>query len=360
MHPLLTQRRSLVAYLLFWAGLSAVPWVLIHSLAPLGALLLSAISTVAFALGTLSVWYLCRALPLLPARLWRVVSIHAAAAAFWSVGFLACSQLLAELLSLLPAWRALPADVGAAEGALLGVGALFYLLVATFHYVLAELEQRRLAGEREAVLALAAQRAELSALRAQVHPHFLFNSLNTVSALIGYDTVKAREACLLLAQYLRGTLGAQERALVSVREEWSLCERYLAMEALRLGERLRIEVSMEASAQACEIPSLLLQPLVENAVTHGIAPVAEPQPLCLRARCYGGRLTVELENGLDPALDARPRLARHQGGLGLANVRARLFGQYGNDATLRVEREVDRFRVVLDLPASSPQSAEAG
>jgi len=351
-HPLLAQPRSLSAYLLFWAGLSAVPWVLIHSSTPLAALVLSAACTLAFALGTLSVWYLCRALPLQPAKLWRVVSIHAAAAALWSIGFLVCSQLLAELLALLPALRALPADVRAAEGALLGVGALFYLLVATFHYVLAELEQRRLAGEREAVLALAAQRAELSALRAQVHPHFLFNSLNTVSALIGYDTVKAREACLLLAEYLRRTLGAQEHALVPLRDEWSLCERYLAMEALRLGERLRVEVSMEEPAEHCEVPSLVLQPLVENAVKHGIAPVDEPQPLHVRARCRDGRLTVELENGLDPT----PR--RSVGGLGLANVRARLFGQYGNDATLRVERQVDRFIVVLDLPASSPHGAE--
>lgn len=350
MHPLLAQRRSLSAYLLFWAGLSAVPWVLIHSTTPLGALLLSVACTMAFALCTLPVWYLCRALPLLPAKLWRVVSIHAAAAAAWSLGFVACSQLLAEPLSLAPAWRALPADVAAAEGALIGVGALFYLLVATFHYVLAELEQRRTAGEREAVLALAAQRAELSALRAQVHPHFLFNSLNTVSALIGYDTVKAREACLLLAEYLRGTLGAQERALVPLREEWSLSERYLAMEALRLGERLRIEVSMDDSAQDCEIPSLLLQPLVENAITHGIAPVDAPEPLRVRARCRDGRLTLELENGLNPA----PR-RRSGGGLGLANVRARLFGQYGNEATLRVEREANRFSVVLNLPARLPQ-----
>jgi len=353
MHPLLAQRRSLSAYLLFWAGLSAVPWLLIHSTTPLGALLLSTACTVAFALSTLPVWYLCRALPLLPGQLWRVVWIHAGASALWSVGFVACAQLLAELFTLLPVWHALPAQVDAAEGALIGVGALFYLLVATFHYVLAELEQRRLAGEREAVLALAAQRAELSALRAQVHPHFLFNSLNTVSALIGYDPVKAREACLLLADYLRGTLGAQERALVPLAQEWALCERYLAVEALRLGERLRIEVVMDESAKQCEVPSLLLQPLVENAVTHGIAPVDEPLPLRVRARCHDGRLTIELENGLDPAPRRRP------GGLGLANVRARLFGQYGGDATLRVEREAERFVVLLNLPARSPHGAEA-
>ena len=353
MHPLLAQPRSLSAYLAFWAGLSAVPWVLIHSSGRWGALLLSAACTLSFALATLPTWYLCRALPLLPARIWRVFSTHAAAAGLWSIAFLAFSQLFAELLALLPAWRALPSEVGAAEGALLGVGALFYLLVATFNYVLAELEHRRIAGEREAVLALAAQRAELSALRSQVHPHFLFNSLNTVSALIGYDAAKAREACLLLAEYLRGTLGAQTRPLVTLREEWALCQRYLAVEALRLGERLHVEAAMDESAELCQVPSLLLQPLVENAVTHGIAPADEPQPLRVRARRRGSRLTLELENGLAPAPRRRP------GGLGLANVRARLFGQYGGDASLRVERESNRFVVVIDLPASSPASAEA-
>jgi LytS/YehU family sensor histidine kinase len=263
------------------------------------------------------------------------------------VAFLACSLLVAELLALVPLLRALPTEVAAAEGALVSVGALFYLLVATFNYVLGEQELRRTAADREAVLALAAQRAELSALRAQVHPHFLFNSLNTVSALIGYDAAKARAACLLLAEYLRGTLSAQDRPLVALHDEWALSERYLAVEALRLGERLRVEVSMEESALTCEIPSLLLQPLVENAVTHGIAPVDEPEALHVQARRRGERLTIELENGLDPA----PR--RKDGGLGLANVRARLFGQYGDDASLRIERQGGRFRVLVDLPARS-------
>src|SRR6185436_6379889 len=98
-------------------------------------------------------------------------------------------------------------------------------------------------------------------------------------------------------------------------------------------------------ARACLVPSLLLQPLVENAITHGIAPVDEPKPLRVRARCHDGRLGLELENGIDPA----PR--RRDGGVGLANVRARLSAQYGSDATLRIERDSQRFLVILDLPA---------
>ncbi|HEY6080186.1 MAG TPA: histidine kinase [Polyangiaceae bacterium] len=353
MHPLLAPRRPLPAYLLFWAGLSVVPCVLLDSATPLAGLALMLVSTVGFAFATLPTWYLCRALPLRPGRTFRVLSIHGAAAAVWSLLFVATTKLLAEALGLLSEWHRLPHELSRSEGALFGVGALFYLLVATFHYVLAELELRHAALERESALAGSAQRAELQALRAQVHPHFLFNSLNTVSALIGYDPAKAREACVLLAEYLRGTLRAQDQALVPLREEWSLCERYLKVEGLRLGERLRVDLELDEAAAACLVPSLLLQPLVENAMTHAIAPLDEPRPLRVRAQRRGGRLSLELENGVDPAPRAR------EGGVGLANVRARLFAQYGSDATLRIEKDPERFLVLLDLPAGSPDTEAA-
>ncbi|HTQ05282.1 MAG TPA: histidine kinase [Polyangiaceae bacterium] len=353
MHPLLAQRRSLGAYLLFWACLSVVPFLLLQAAAPLGALVLAAICTVAFALITLPSYYLCRALPLGPGRLARVSSAHGAAAIVWSLVFLVCWKAFVEVLAYVPAWHGLPNDVDRAEPALLGVGALFYLLVATFHYMLAELDLRRDAIEREAALALNAQRAELQALRAQVHPHFLFNSLNTVNALIGYDPGKAREACVLLADYLRGTLGAQEHALVPLGDEWALCERYLAVEKLRLGERLALDVELDEQARACLVPSLLLQPLVENAMTHGISRVSDPAPLRVRALVRGERLVVVIENGIDPEPRRRP------GGVGLANVRARLAAQYGDTAILHVERDATKFRVVVKLPARSPASPEA-
>ncbi len=351
MHPLLSERRSLAAYLSFWGGLSVVPCVLLRPSSLLGALILSLVCSVLFALFTLPTFYLCRALPLVRGNAARLLASHLVAATVWALFFLLSARLTAEVLALLPVFHALPLEVSTAEGPLLGTGALFYLLVATFHTMLVALEQRRDAAEREATLALSAQRAELAALRAQVHPHFLFNSLNTVSALIGYDPPKAREACLLLAEYLRGTLRAQDHALVSLGEEWALAERYLAVESLRLGERLKLEIDVEEGARSCQVPSLLLQPLVENAITHGIAPVDEPGPLRVQARRRSGRLAIELENGIDTT----PR--RREGGTGLANVRARLAAQYGGDASLRIERDSGRFRVLVDLPATASEDA---
>lgn len=350
MHPLLVHRRSLWAYLLLWSGLAVLPGALLRSATPLGALLLSVVCTLAFAAATLPTWHVCRALPLERGSGQRAAWAHTAATLFWSGAFLVAFEIGAPLLALIPSFRALPAEVDAAYGVLLGIGGLFYLLVAAFHYLLAELQRGREAAERAAALAVLAQKAELEALRAQVHPHFLFNSLNTVNALIGYDPARAREACILLADYLRSTLRAQERSLVPLSEEWALCERYLRVEALRLGERLRVEVVLEPLAAACAVPSLLLQPLVENAMTHGVALVEAPEPLRLRAWRAGARLAIELENGVDPA----PQ--RHDGGLGLANVRARLAAQYGRDAGLRIERTASHFSVRLDLPALVPNT----
>lgn len=347
MHPLFAQRRLLLAYLAIWAGLAVVPSVLLGSSARAGALFLCVICTLAFALLSLPTWYLCRALPLAPGRGFRIVTSHGVATLVWGLVYLVSAKVAVEPLALVQGWHALPLDVERAEGALFGIGALFYFLVASFHYLLAQLDLKREAAERAGALALSAQRAQLQALRAQVHPHFLFNSLNTVNALIGYDPEKARRACVLLAEYLRGTLRAQEKSLVPLRDEWALCERYLEVETLRLGDRLRLELDLSEAALACAVPSLLLQPLVENAMTHGVALVEAPQPLRIHARTSGTRLVLRLENGIDPA----PR--KREGGLGLANVRARLFAEYGDEATLRIERDGERFAVVIDLPVGA-------
>jgi LytS/YehU family sensor histidine kinase len=124
------------------------------------------------------------------------------------------------------------------------------------------------------------------------------------------------------------------------------------VETLRLGERLRVDIELDEAAAECLVPSLLLQPLVENAMTHAIAPVDEPCPLRVRAELRGGRLSLELANGIDPAPRAR------DGGVGLANVRARLSAQYGNDASLRIEKNADSFVVQLDLPAAGSPATE--
>lgn len=350
MHPLFATRSAFPIYLLTWTGLSVVPAAVLGRSPALGHEVLALGATVTLSLVGLPGYYVCRALPLGLRRLRRVLMVQAGVTVVWALSYVLLFELGAGALSIVPAWRGLPRVVDAHHAELFGVGLSFSLLVLAFHYLLLSVEARGLALEREAQASLSRQRAELAALRAQVHPHFLFNSLNTVSALIGYDPARAREACIELGTYLRETLSAGERTFVTLGEEWALAEKYLSVEALRLGERLQIERQLDPAALGLPVPSLLLQPLIENAITHGVARASEPSPLVVRAELRELRLQLEIENPLGD-LD-RPK---RPSGVGLANVRARLFAHYGAAAVLTTTQKEHTFLAHLELPLGLPK-----
>ena len=197
-----------------------------------------------------------------------------------------------------------------------------------------------------------ARDAELKALKAQVNPHFLFNSLNSISALTSSDPAKAREMCILLAEFLRMTLGLGEKTTIPLSEELSLLHRFLAIEKVRFGPRLQMTENIMDDCKNLLIPPLLLQPLVENAVKHGIANLPEGGQVHLAAECENGRLSIVVENTFDP--EATPS---HRNGMGLANVRQRLDARYSKEASIRVNTTADQFQVNLSLPAESLEGA---
>ena len=199
-------------------------------------------------------------------------------------------------------------------------------------------------------LSILAREAELRALRAQVHPHFLFNSLNSISALVSIDPLRAREMCVLLAEFFRKTLALGEKPGVTLEEELAVARAYLAIEAMRLGTRLSVEEGVDDAARACRLPPLLLQPLVENAIRHGIATCAEGGVLRIEARTDGQRMRISVENPFDPDAPPRPGV-----GVGLANVRRRLLASYGEHARVVTERGEESFRVAISMPAEAAE-----
>src|SRR5690606_35448398 len=141
---------------------------------------------------------------------------------------------------------------------------------ACAHYLALEFERARGLERRELELRLLAQDAELRMLRTQIDPHFLFNSLNSISALTAIDAGAARDMTLQLAGFFRQTLGLEAHRKVTLRAELELVERFLAIERVRFGPRLAVERQVSTDAEACLLPPMILQPLVENAVKHGI------------------------------------------------------------------------------------------
>jgi LytS/YehU family sensor histidine kinase len=224
------------------------------------------------------------------------------------------------------------------------LGLLLYLMSVALHYALLAVE-----ASREA--ALQTRDAELRALKSQINPHFLFNCLNSISALTSTDPVRAREMCVLLSDFLRKTLGLGERESITWREELELARTYLDVEQVRFGARLQVEMRVDDACSECQVPPLVLQPLIENAIKHGIATMVDGGIVRLEGHVENGNLAVRVENSFDPEA---PSPRRH--GLGLRNVRSRLETRFGDAARLNLAAEHDRFSAEMIFPCNKLNS----
>jgi signal transduction histidine kinase len=209
--------------------------------------------------------------------------------------------------------------------------------------------------------------ARLQALQAQLHPHFLFNAFNSIAALMHRDVDAADRMLARLGELLRRVLRRSSDPFVTLGEELEFVELYLEIEQARFGERLRVGFDVDPSARSAMVPHLLLQPLVENAVRHGIAPSTTGGRVDILAAPDGGELRVEVR---DSGMGLPPGWAPSRVGVGLSSVRTRLEHVYGARHTLSIESPPGggvRVRISLPfvesatrLPASSSTKADGG
>jgi len=347
MHPLIARQGRLLLYLLAWSPLALLLAYLMVMMGGLGWLEAGTLSlplALFYALICLTPWYMCLALPLGSAQTFQIVGKHLAAA------------IAAGLM-----WIVLAKGLGLAFGhyffarlnerfspqlpLLFGIGVLLYLLSVALHYVLFSMESSKEAETREQEALTLARESELKALKAQINPHFLFNSLNSISALATVDGKRARDMCIKLSDFLRTTLKLGEKQRITLADELALARAYLEVEQVRFGARLRVEIDADADCNQCVVPSLLLQPLVENAVKHGIAGLVDGGTIRLEAHCSDGMLRLKICNEFDAE---SPAASRH--GLGLRNVRDRLRALYENRARVDTTATNDHFVVEVELP----------
>lgn len=227
----------------------------------------------------------------------------------------------------------------------------YYFLMswAMLYLALSYASEVRAAERRAARFAQAAQQAELRSLRYQVNPHFLFNTLNSLSSLVLRNRPDEAEAMIMnLSTFYRTSLAGDPLDDVRLRDEVELQQLYLAIEAVRFPDRLKIAIDIPDDALACCVPGLLLQPLVENAIKYGVARATRPVTISLVARAHDGMLYITISDDGDVI----PSDQDKGNGIGLANVRDRLDARYGDKARIAWHLPFEGgFVVELALPA---------
>jgi two-component system, LytTR family, sensor kinase len=187
--------------------------------------------------------------------------------------------------------------------------------------------------------------AELSSLRLQLQPHFLFNSLNSINALVGTEPERARMMIQQVSDFLRNTV-RKETMLVTLEEELAHLQLYLEIEKVRFSHRLQTELNISPETKAMKVPSLLLQPVVENAIKFGLYDTVDQVMISIVARAESGVLIIEVKNPFDP-LTAQPKTGT---GFGLTSVQRRLYLLFAQNNLLQTRQEENYFVTTLRIP----------
>lgn len=351
MHPILTDTKKHVMYLIVWGAFGTLAGVAMSSfngLPPLFSIGFSLPLMLLYGEINLSAWFLCRAFPLERTSVWKVLMMSAIAvviiSGLWTVmgwgAMTALEQSYSIALSPLPLSQSL--------FIIFITGAPLFLMSLAVSYLIVAFE-RSADSERNAYEArLLAQHAELKALRMQIDPHFLFNSLNSISALTTTNPELARTMTTTLADFFRKSLSYGAKDTIPLKEELSLLNHYLDIEKIRFGKRLSVTMVIDPSTNDDHVPPLILQPLVENAIKHGISDSVEGGMVTILSQRKNDRLFLTVENPLE---DDAPK--KKGAGMGMEIVRQRLQTIYGSDGDLKTSVNGGKFQAILFLPTIS-------
>jgi sensor histidine kinase YesM len=228
----------------------------------------------------------------------------------------------------------------------IGTGIFIFVLITLAYYLFQNLYNLAAKNAKAAELENLVKETELKMLRSQINPHFLFNSLNSISYLTITDPERAREMIIKLSDFIRYALSKKDEQPVSLRSELENLRLYLEIEKVRFGDRLSTEENIEEHCLEIKMPVMLLQPLYENAIKHGVYESTESVSIKTRVSCKNGYLEIDISNNYE----ITPSPVKGTG-TGLQNVARRLDIFYGKRASIRTKKENGVYSVILFIPA---------
>ncbi len=227
------------------------------------------------------------------------------------------------------------------------IGILVYFIIQSFIYLMIYYDNYTEKTLNETHLKSLVTEAELKSLKFQINPHFIFNSLNSIAALTSIDPDKAREMTIMLADFLRSTLSNNLKQMNSLEDELRNIELYLKIEKVRFGDKFTFSKEVDPTCLKTNVPNMILQPLVENAIKYSVYESLEPVAIRVKSKCHKTMLTVEIENDYKPNTQAHKNKGA---GVGLQNIQSRLRLIYDQENLFKIEKDQNIFRAILYIP----------
>ncbi len=348
-HPLTHNYRLLLFYALFWAviGISNLILLVFWYDVPLNYSLLDAVTTYILypVLGS-SIWYSIRYNSLEEVTIVRLILFHLIAASIlcgiWVyISYAIFKPFIGETNNYLT--NSLPSKIF--------LGYLFYAIYLVFFYAVNYYQSLKEKIKKESEYKSLIREAELQALKSQINPHFLFNSLNSISSLTVSNPEKAQEMVINLSSFMRYSLMHNEKEMVSFPRELENIKLYLSIEKIRFGKKLNAEFDIAAHCMEAEIPNMILQPLFENAIKYGVYETTDQVTIKTTCVCDENTLKIHISNDYDAST-----LKRKGEGIGLQNIRKRLEILYGQSNLMKIADHKTSFEIELTIPQKHSKS----
>ena len=224
-------------------------------------------------------------------------------------------------------------------------GYLGYVIAVLFYYVLIFYQTNKENQEREESFKSLLRDAELKSLKSQINPHFLFNSLNSISSFTMFDPEKAQAMIIKLSDYLRFSLQFKPDDTIAFEKEIENIQRYLDIEKIRFGKRLAMTFDIAENCNSVLVPTMILQPLFENAIKYGVHENTGETRIEVKARKESNYITFSISNNFDP-----DSVASRGQGIGLSNIKERMNLQYGSSELVHIQNSDSNFTVTLLFP----------
>ncbi|RPH34478.1 MAG: hypothetical protein EHM93_00150 [Bacteroidales bacterium] len=345
-NPILSKKLGIVVFILWWTIAAFAQFSTLYVFYDL-AFYLSAVDSIvfnlSFALFSIGIWYWVRYTDFEKQKVLNITLNHIVAATLCILLWVTTSSFILKnifpddinyndfLITSLP-WR-------------IAIGTFYYILSGLIYYLIIYVQNFREQTMRDSEVKTLVRDAELNWLKHQINPHFLFNSLNSISSLTMSNPEKAQEMVIRLSDLLRYSLKQSSQSLVTISDEVSNCIKYLDIEKVRFGKRLNYTISAPDDVMSFQVPAMILQPLFENAIKHGIATISEPGELNAIFEMNQNSLKIIIKN----TISSETQTAKGMG-VGLVNIARRLSLLYGMNDLIQTKSNENLYTVEVTIP----------